>query len=265
MRGKSVYCSVGVCNVHLVFPVYIQKILKRHPFSLLRSVRLEDVVVVVIAGSARGLEAVDVVSPPRAGGPPEGALPDVAVLLEVVEQALDGGLALAVGASCEFADDALLAVGAEPLGGAGHALRTDGPRHTHVRRAGVVRVQVLVHLVDQLVGRVGQSLQVVVGRDPRVSARPAVALRKDVLRRRARAADRVDGCLVQVQHERLVHVVVLIVGVEDDLVVRLKGRRYGRPELAETSCVRDNGTVVTAEVVPIKTLSQLPFLIVLSQ
>lgn len=48
---------------------------------------------------------------------------------------------------------------------------------------------------------------------------PRVRLQPDKLARRAAVPDAVDGRLVEVRHELVVHVVVLVVGVEDDEVV----------------------------------------------
>lgn len=98
----------------------------------LRGVRLEKGVVVSVAGAARGLEAVDVVGPPGARSPPQRALPHIAVLLEVVQKARDSALALRVGAAGELAEDADLAVLAQPVGRARDALGADGRRHTNI-------------------------------------------------------------------------------------------------------------------------------------
>lgn len=151
---------------------------------LLRSIRLKKRVIVGITRPARRLERVDVVSPlasdtlaftpihlvpssdsqskkgvitthPRPSSPPQSPRPHVAVLREVVQQALDGRLADAVGAAGELAEDPLLAVGPEPGRGAGDALHADVGAHARRRRARAVRVEVLVHLVHELVLRVG--------------------------------------------------------------------------------------------------------------
>lgn len=82
-----------------------------------------------------------------------------------------------------------------------------------------------MHLVDELVGRVLQLLEVVIRRGPGHCRGPRVALCEDVLRVRAGGTDGGDGGLVEVEDQCLVNVVVLIVGVEDDLVVGLEGSR----------------------------------------
>lgn len=109
-----------------------------------------------IRSARRWLHAVHVIGPPGTARPPEPAGPDVGVLLQVGEHVLDGGDALGVGAAGRLAEDAALPVGLEPLGRLGHALAPDRPRHARLRRARPVRVQVLVHLVHELVRGVRQ-------------------------------------------------------------------------------------------------------------
>lgn len=212
-------------------------------------VRLEQRIVVLVPDSTGRLITIDVVTPPRAASPPEGAEPDVAVGLEGVEQARDGRLALVVGAARKLPDDADLAVGLEPLGRAGDALRADGARDARRRGPRAVRVEVLVHLVDDLVLRVRQGLEVVVDRRPGPGARVRVALDEDVLRGSPRGPDAVDGGLVQVQDESLVHVVVFVVGVEDDLGVALVHGGQVLPEGLEAGGVGDDVAVKPTKVV----------------
>lgn len=68
-----------------------------------------------------------------------------------------------------------------------------------------------MHLVHDLVLRVGEGLQVVVYVDPGPGAGPGVAFDEDVLRGGACGADAVDCGLVEVQDELLVHLVVFVV------------------------------------------------------
>lgn len=108
-----------------------------------------------------------------------------------------------------------------------------------------------MHLVDDLVLRVIQVLQVVVVVSPGPGPGVGIALDKDVLRGCASGTDPVDGSLVQVQNERLVHVVVLVVCVEDDFLV---GGELGRdclPEGLEIRGRRDDTARVSAEVLGI--------------
>lgn len=76
-----------------------------------------------------------------------------------------------------------------------------------------------MHLVDDLVGWVGERHQVRVDARPRPRAGVGVAFDEDVLRGGANIADGGDGGLVHVEDEGLVLVVVLVVGVEDLLPV----------------------------------------------
>ena len=110
-----------------------------------------------------------------------------------------------------------------------------------------------MHLVDEQVSGVGQPGQVVVGRVPHVSSRVAVALGEDVLCGGAGSANGIDGGLIEVQDEVLVHVVVLVVGVEDDIVVVREGRRHRGPEAAESIDIFNYVTVVATKVVSVGT------------
>lgn len=69
-----------------------------------------------------------------------------------------------------------------------------------------------MHLIHKLVLRVLQVDQAgaIAGRNPSPCAGPRVALRGDVLGCGAGGADAVDGGLVEVEDELLVHVVVLL-------------------------------------------------------
>ena len=112
-----------------------------------------------------------------------------------------------------------------------------------------------MHLVDELVGGVGEAAHggaVVAGAVvvvPRPGARVGVAFRCDVLGGGAGGADAVDGGLVEGDDEGLVHVVVLVVGVEDDLGVA--GVLLGEllPPRLEAGGVGDDGVVEAAVVV----------------
>lgn len=84
------------------------------------------------------------------------------------------------------------------------------------------------------------------GTNPCPGAGPGIAFDKDGLRGSARRPDAVDGRLVEPEHQRVVHVVILVVGVEDDLVVgseELGGR--GPPGL-EAVGVGDDLVVIPA-------------------
>ena len=139
----------------------------------------ENWYVVVEGDAAAGLEAVNVGFPPGAGGPPEGTLPDVcashyhqygslngreeeegertSVRLHVSKHALHSSLALGVHASSELADNANFAVCAQPVGGCYEALGAYGGGDAGSGRARAVGVEVLVHLVDEVVAGVGEG------------------------------------------------------------------------------------------------------------
>lgn len=70
-----------------------------------------------------------------------------------------------------------------------------------------------MHLVDEFVLGVGKGGEVVVVVGPFPGAGVGVAFDEDVLGFGAGGADAVDGGLVEVQHEGLVHVVVFVVCV----------------------------------------------------
>lgn len=78
-----------------------------------------------------------------------------------------------------------------------------------------------MHLVDDLVLgilEVLESLAVAAG-DPAVGTGVRVTLNKDVLGGGAGLADGVDGGLIEAGNKRVFHVVVLVVGVKDDVLV----------------------------------------------
>jgi hypothetical protein len=68
-----------------------------------------------------------------------------------------------------------------------------------------------VHLVDNLVLSVSQALHVVVVISPGPSTGPGIALNENVLGRGTGSTNTVDGSLVQVENQSLVHIVVLVV------------------------------------------------------
>lgn len=78
--------------------------------------------------------------------------------------------------------------------------------------------------------------------------RPRIPLDEDVLRSSAGGPDGVDGLLVEVRDERVVLVVELVVGVEDDLGVSGVPLRHGRPPSAEAVLICDDVVVVSPEV-----------------
>lgn len=76
-----------------------------------------------------------------------------------------------------------------------------------------------------------------------------VALGKDVLARGTGCTDTVDGSLVEVEHQSLVHVVVFVIGVEDNPAVGLELPRELVPEALEVGGRGDDGAVEAAVVV----------------
>ena len=108
-----------------------------------------------------------------------------------------------------------------------------------------------MHLENQLVLRVHERAHSVgvAARDPGPGSRPAVALGGDVLGVGACGADAVNGGLVERHDEGLVHVVVFVVGVEDDLAIVLVRSCYGRPEGLEASDIGDDFIIVAPVVV----------------
>lgn len=77
-------------------------------------VSLERGIVVVVSNAGRGLESIDISSPPWSTTPPERTEPHIAIRLHVIQHALDGRKALRVRSSGKLANDALLAVGLQP-------------------------------------------------------------------------------------------------------------------------------------------------------
>ena len=158
---------------------------------------------------------------------------------------------LRVSTASRLAQHAFLPVSLQPGRGVPQPLSTNSGRYTVRRGTRAVGVEVLVHLIDEFVLRVGQTQKggAVARGGPRPGAAPRVALDEDVLRRGAHAADGVDGGLVEPEDEVLVHVVVLVVGVKDDAVVGGEELGCGGPPGAEAVYVGDHLVVVAAEVV----------------
>lgn len=112
-----------------------------------------------------------------------------------------------------------------------------------------------MHLVDQLVAGVGEGAHclgvgeagrgVLCGR-PGPGAGVGVAFGCDVLGGRAGGADAVDGGLVELDDEVLVHVVEFVVRVEDDAGVGGEGFGEVGPEGFECGGVGDDGVVIAA-------------------
>ena len=75
---------------------------------------------------------------------------------------------------------------------------------------------------------------------------PGVRLKEDVLARCASGADAIDGCLVQVGHELVVHVMILVVRVEDDEVIGRKAAGHGRPPGFEAGGIGDDVAVIAS-------------------
>ena len=170
----------------------------------------------------------------------------------MVKETSDGGLAGRVSTTSELADDTLLSVGAEPGGGTDDALDTDLGGNAGGAGAGAVGVEVLVHLVDDLVLGIGKGGHVGVGHVPGPGAGPLVTLNEYVLGGGAGGTDTVDGGLVEVEDEGLVHGVVLVVGVEDDVGVGLElGGNVG-PEGLESVGIGDDFAIVAAIVVGVE-------------
>ena len=169
----------------------------------------------------------------------------------MIQKSLDGRLTLTISTACELADDAFLAVGTEPVRGTCDAFGTDGRTDADVGCAGPVAVEVLVHLIDDSVVGVGQCFQVVIDGGPGPCTGVAVAFHVDVLACGASSPDGIDGGLVEVQDKGLVHVMIFVVGIEDDTGVGAESGSEVPPEGSKGCGVGDDGTVVAAEVVRI--------------
>ena len=200
---------------------------------------------------ATRLHTINIIPPPRTRRPPNRAPPNIAILREIRQPVLQRTDALGIIPAGKLANHALLAVVLEPLRGSREALAEDGRADAVRAGAGAVRVEVLVHLVDELVLRVFEVDERggVAGADPGPGAGPRVAFGRDVLGGGAGGAHAVDGGLVEVEDELLVHVVVLVVGVEDDEGVVFVLRGDVLPPCLEARRVGDDVAVEAAVVV----------------
>lgn len=85
--------------------------------------------------------------------PPEVSCPDILVLFQVLETALECLNALLIGASSVLANETEFLILLEPVGGGDKALLENGRADAVCAGAGAVTVKVLVHLVDELATR----------------------------------------------------------------------------------------------------------------
>ena len=74
---------------------------------------------------------------------------------------------------------------------------------------------------------------------------PRVGLQEDELASGTRSTDAFDSGLIQVGDELVVHIVVLVVGIEDDFVVVLEARGNRLPPGLETGYVGDDVPIVS--------------------
>lgn len=80
--------------------------------------------------------------------------PHVLVSFEILEAADEGINALLVVPPCKFANETKFLVLFEPIGGSNESFLEDGRADTSSRSARTIRIQVLMHLEDELVLRV---------------------------------------------------------------------------------------------------------------
>jgi hypothetical protein len=190
----------------------------------------------------RRFHTEEVVGPPWARSPPKRSIPHIRILPHIAQPVLKRSDTLGVISPRKLPNHADLLVVLEPLRRSLQALLEDSPTDALGVCARAVAVEVLVHLVDELVLRIFEGTEggAVAGGYPRPGAGPAVAFGRDVLRGGASGADAVDGGLVEVEDELLVHVVVpeylldhancanasifniLVICVEDDKLVVLE-------------------------------------------
>lgn len=224
--------------------------LLQHNSLQLRQHLLPDVTVTSIR-----LNAENVVAPPRPSSPPKRTSPDIRVLGDKVQPALESRDTVRIVTTREFADETLLLVRSQPGGGSLQSVDKDSAVDASSASPRSIAVKILVHLVDQLVARVsegahclgvGQAGRGVLCGRPGPGAGVGVAFGCDVLRCGASGADAVDGGLVELDDEVLVHVVELVVRVEDDAGVGGEGLGEVGPEGLEGGGVGDDGVVVAA-------------------
>lgn len=89
-------------------------------------ISLEKRVVVRVSSATGRLKAVHVVTPPRTSSPPGNTLPNIRVLLEIVQHVLNSSLAGLVRTAGEFTDHADLLVLPQPLSSSLDALDSNG-------------------------------------------------------------------------------------------------------------------------------------------
>lgn len=104
-----------------------------------------------------------------------------------------------------------------------------------------------MHLIDNVILRIGQGSHRGVGSggNPCPCTGVGISFYEDGLGCGSCSSDAIDGCLVKVSNEGIVHVVVFIVGVEDDVFVGGELAGDCLPECLEARRVCDYVPVVT--------------------
>jgi hypothetical protein len=206
---------------------------------------LECAHVVLIRRPRRRLDRVDVVcnsstqlrspsttkaltSPPRPRSPPQSPLPHIGILRHVIEPTvisprnltsinttrqyshpLNSTHTLRIRTPRKLPNKPNLPIRSQPLRRRLHPLLPNRRTHTLGMRSASITIQILMHLVHYQVTRVRQRAHssAVFPCCPCPCAVPIVALDVDVLLYGASGADAVDGRLVELHDEGLVHVV----------------------------------------------------------
>src|SRR5690606_38902746 len=99
--------------------------------------------------SVARLDAHRIVAPPGTPGPVEPALPRLAIVFDDSQQRIEGGEAIPVRGSAEFAEDGALPFAAQPIADRRKPLTGGGRIDAGLRRARAVGVEILVDLVDE--------------------------------------------------------------------------------------------------------------------
>lgn len=112
-------------------------------------IRTQDIQISRIRNTTRRLETKHIIPPPRPSSPPQAPKPNIAIRLQINQQARNSILANLVISARELTKDRAFAVLAQPRRCSCHTFCSDCRAYAGRVCPGAVAVEVLVHFVDQ--------------------------------------------------------------------------------------------------------------------
>ena len=136
--------------------------------------------------------------PPWSTSPEHPTPPDIIIGLHVAQHALNRTQTNTVATCGSLANDAILLVASAPVGSSHQSLLPNGRADTSRMGSASIAVQILVHLIDDVVMRISQCSHGggSTGRYPSPSTGVGVAFDEDGLRSGTCSTDAVDSGLI---------------------------------------------------------------------